>query len=335
MRKLPVYIAIDVSESMIGQALDQVNRCLDNMIGTLRRNPYALETAWLSIITFDSKARVAVPLTELIEFQFPKLAVRPGTSLGAAIDLLRERIAQEVAATTAETKGDWRPIVFFLTDGQPTDAWRQAAQKLKSSKPRPSKIYAFGLGDEIDFALLKEVADYTFRVGDATPERMSDMFAWISSSIQTQSRNVHTGADSDEILPPKGIELVKDELPDAPKFPRQIFFHGVCSKTKKNFLARYKYADAEDAYWISDSYPIPDDFFADVAPGTLPTVDVTKILGQPKCPHCETEGWLHCVKCGGWFCYDLSRNVGGVCPCCGMRFGGFADASGNVARSLG
>ena len=55
MRRLPVYILIDTSGSMRGEPIESVKVGLEAMVSTLRYNPYALETVWLSIITYDSK----------------------------------------------------------------------------------------------------------------------------------------------------------------------------------------------------------------------------------------------------------------------------------------
>ena len=120
-RRLPVYILLDCSESMAGGPLEAVEAGVYTMISALSRNPYAIETVHLSVITFDAMARVVVPLTEVPMVKPPLLSIRPGTSLGAALDLTRQRIESEVVKTTADTKGDYKPLIFILTDGQPTD----------------------------------------------------------------------------------------------------------------------------------------------------------------------------------------------------------------------
>src|SRR3954463_13936238 len=62
-RRLPVYLVIDCSESMAGPAIEAVNRGLQMLVGELRGNPLALESAYLSVITFARHARQDVPLT--------------------------------------------------------------------------------------------------------------------------------------------------------------------------------------------------------------------------------------------------------------------------------
>jgi hypothetical protein len=87
--------------------------------------PYALETAYLSVITFDSEARQVVPLTELVAFQPPQIDAGSTTSLGKALKLTKECIEREVQKTTSDAKGDWKPLVFLMTDGAPTDDWQK------------------------------------------------------------------------------------------------------------------------------------------------------------------------------------------------------------------
>src|SRR5271166_2936327 len=108
MRRLPVYLLLDCSESMAGPAIEAVEAGVQTLISELRGNPLALETAYLSVITFAKQAKVVVPLTELIHFQPPKLSVRTGTSLGAALRLLLNQLNKEVVKTTPTTKGDYK-----------------------------------------------------------------------------------------------------------------------------------------------------------------------------------------------------------------------------------
>lgn len=316
MRKLPVYILVDVSESMCGRAIEDVNTSIQRMIAALRRNPYALETVWLSVIGFDSIARVLTPLTDICEFVAPRLQPRPGTALGDALRLTRQRIQAEVVPTTAERKGDWRPMVFLLTDGQPTDNWREAAVALRSQSPRPSKIYAIGIGEEVDYSVLKEIADVTYRIDDIADGVLEDLFVWMSASIQQASLCLEKGAPDVAPATPKGIEEVGNDYAPAPTFPRQLFFHLTCKKTKKKYLARYRYQDSQGVYTPSETYPLSEEFFSDAA-GDAPQVDLSQICGCPVCPYCGEQAWFIC-NCGGYsdVAYDTE-----ICPVCGNPVG--------------
>lgn len=112
MRRLPVYLLLDTSESMVGSAIESVWTGLSTMLSALRKNPYAVEMGVLSIITFGGKAKKLIPLTEVHSFQLPEPDIRPGTTLGSAISILDQAIASEIIKTTPERKGDYKPLVF-------------------------------------------------------------------------------------------------------------------------------------------------------------------------------------------------------------------------------
>ena len=137
MRRLPVYLLVDTSGSMHGEAIESVRNGLQVLVSALRQDPYALETAWLSVITFDSRAQQITPLTELMSFQIPELRVSGMTAMGEALSLLADCIQREVVKGSAEQKGDWKPIVFLLTDARRPMTSTAASMLSAKLKPAP------------------------------------------------------------------------------------------------------------------------------------------------------------------------------------------------------
>ncbi|WP_288843114.1 VWA domain-containing protein [uncultured Deefgea sp.] len=191
MRRLPVYLLLDVSGSMSGEPIEAVKTGVQTLVSTLRQDPYALETAYLSVITFNTSAQQVAPLTELATFQTPNICASGTTSLGEALGLLADCVEAEVGKTTAEVKGDWKPLIFIMTDGVPTDDWQKGLEKLK--KVRTGVIVACAAGQGADTSVLKHITEVVVQLDTADSSTIKAFFKWVSASVSTGSQKVDQG----------------------------------------------------------------------------------------------------------------------------------------------
>jgi uncharacterized protein YegL len=204
MRRLPVYLVLDTSGSMTGEPIESLKNGVQVLISSLRQDPYALETAWLSVITFSTSAQQLVPLTELSTFQMPDLQAAGTTSLGEALNLLAQKVDTEVARTTSEQKGDWKPLVFIMTDGEPTDDWQRGLDEYR--KRKFGMVIACAAGQGANTNVLKQVTDTVVQLDTADSSTIKSFFKWVSASISTGSQKVESGGQEvtglNELPPP-------------------------------------------------------------------------------------------------------------------------------------
>ena len=208
MRRLPVYLLLDCSGSMYGEPIEAVKNGVQVLVSTLRQDPYALETAYLSIITFDSSAQQVTPLTELSAFQQPNIQASGCTALGEALSLLAQKADQEVTKTTMEKKGDWKPLVFIMTDGEPTDDLNKGLAEFKKRKWGMVVACAAGAGANTD--TLKKITECVVSLDTADSATIKAFFKWVSASVSSGSMKVEeTGAEATTLseLPPPPPEV--------------------------------------------------------------------------------------------------------------------------------
>lgn len=194
LRRLPVYILADCSGSMAGDPIESVKQGIRELTANLMGDPSAIESAYLSVITFSDHAEQIVPLTEIAQFNPPDLQAGGTTSLGAAIKLLMDCIDREVHKSSAEVKGDWKPLIFILSDGVPSDDHFAHATELKNR--RYANIIALACGDAAPANALKDITESVLQMRDMSPGAFKQFFKWVSQSVKQTSQKCSASPDS-------------------------------------------------------------------------------------------------------------------------------------------
>ena len=179
---------------------------------SLQRDPYAVETVWLSVITFALDAQLLFPLAEISGLKIPPLPepVTSPTNLGEALGFLMDRYALEVRPSTPEQKGDWRPILVLMTDGAPSDVglYKQNVERLKRDFPF-ARVVCCAAGPKAKVEPLRSLADEISALDTMDAASFSQFWSWVSTSVSYAAQNRVANSQNEE-------EDEDDELPPPP-----------------------------------------------------------------------------------------------------------------------
>ena len=179
-------LLLDNSGSMSGKPIAQLNAGLKQFRKELAGDALAAKRVEIAIITFGP-VKVVQDFVSAEAFQPGELVVDGGTPMGEAIlealELVRLRKQQYQANGVAY----YRPWVFLVTDGAPTDDWRPAAKAVKEAE-RSKAVAFFPVGVEgADMEVLRQLSV-------RSPLKLKglmfrELFQWLSNSLSGVSRS--------------------------------------------------------------------------------------------------------------------------------------------------
>lgn len=185
--RVPCVLLLDVSSSMMGDKIAELNSGLSVYKEELISDSLAAKRVEVAVVTFGGTVDVAVDFTTAENFQPPVLEPRADTPMGAAINRAIEMVTDRKATYRENGIAFYRPWIFMITDGAPTDEWQSAAERVKSGES--NKAFSF-------FAVGVEGADLSVLGQIVTREplrlrglRFRDLFQWLSNSQQSVSRS--------------------------------------------------------------------------------------------------------------------------------------------------
>lgn len=210
MRRLPVYFLLDTSGSMFGEPIQALNNALSGMVNTLRTDAQALDSLWISMISFNRDVTELMPLTELVNFQLPEITCAQSgpTHTGLALQVLYEKVTAGTIKGSLTQKGDWKPLLFLFTDGKPSDVhlYREMIPKINSLNF--AAIVGCAAGHLANDSLLKEFTPTVVHLDTADSNTLKQFFQWVSDTIEQGNKSMGV-TDTVTLPPPPGeIHLV-------------------------------------------------------------------------------------------------------------------------------
>lgn len=212
-RRLPVYFLICTGDTMAGSPIQAVQDGLRVLHKDLFSQPQAVEQVWMSVITYATQASQLIPLETVAGFSVPNLTTGGATNLGEGLKLLVQSIRQEIIPSSAEMKADYRPLVFLLLDGDPTDRWEQQIAALEKAREDRllGTLIAVGLGAGSNLGVLRQLTESVLWMKELKQDVLYSFFHWTNASVTTVSRSISLFSDNKTIplpTPPDGSEIV-------------------------------------------------------------------------------------------------------------------------------
>ena len=203
----PVVLLLDVSSSMSGEKIDNLNKAVEDMLGAFAQEEKMETEILVSVITFGNQVDLHVPYTKASQVQWQALQADGMTPMGTALKMAKAMIDDK---NTTPSRA-YRPTIVLVSDGQPNDDWEKPLEDF-ISKGRSSKCFcvAMAIGRDADKDVLrqfisktpflaKEVPNDVFHAEDAG--QIHEFFQKVTMSTlrRTRSSNPNQVPDPSEI----------------------------------------------------------------------------------------------------------------------------------------
>lgn len=182
---LPCIVLVDTSGSMKA-AEGELLEGLQILGDSIKQDENARGRVELSVIGFDDEARILQPFGPVDDYEVPDIDCAGTTALHEAVDLALNEIEARKDQYRREDTEYYRPWIFLLTDGVPTDVDNGAFGRLLDAQNKGKTIFfPVGIGN-YDLNTLKGMHKDGL-VLEASYDNFKNAFLWLSKSIASTS----------------------------------------------------------------------------------------------------------------------------------------------------
>lgn len=188
--RCPCVLLLDTSGSMNGRPIEALNAGLLQYRDELAADSLASKRVEVAVVTFGGQVRTLHEFSTAEAFFPPSLMAEGNTPMGEAIVRATDLLSERKSLYRQNGILFYRPWIFLITDGGPTDAWQSAAERVRQGEAAKAfSFFAVGVeGANLD--VLKQLSVREPLKLDGL--RFRDLFQWLSNSQKAVSRSQTT-----------------------------------------------------------------------------------------------------------------------------------------------
>ena len=202
-KPLPVILLLDVSGSMGGEKIRNLNDAVRDMLEVFRDTENSETEIWVAIITFGDQVKLHQKLVSAGQIQWEDLSAAGSTPLGVALQMAKAMIEdKDIVLSRA-----YRPTVVLVSDGQPTDDWENPLKGfISDGRSGKCDRMAMAIGAQADETVLGKFIEGTpnglFYSENA--KQMRDFFKFVTMSV-----TIRTKSQTPNVIPEAKVIDVK------------------------------------------------------------------------------------------------------------------------------
>lgn len=185
--RCPCLLLLDTSGSMQGRPIQELNEGLHAFRQELLADSLAAKRVEVAMVTFG-------PVNVVQDFVSPELLnllelpAGGDTPLGSAVTTGLELLKQRKDVLRSNGIKLFRPWIFLITDGAPTDSWQHLPQLIDDAEERGSFAF-FAVG--VTGADMQTLHQITKRREPLPLQglKFKEFFMWLSASLKNVSRS--------------------------------------------------------------------------------------------------------------------------------------------------
>ena len=190
--RVPVALCLDVSGSMYGQPMDELNAGVQQYLQEMQNDELASSSAETAVVTFGDEAVCHADFNTADKLQLEPLEAGGLTCMGEGLEMSLDLLEKRKGQYKSTGVDYYQPILVVMSDGAPNGKpalLREMTEKIQQLvEARRLTVISVGIGSAADMTVMQRLSP---RQGAISMKglRFREFFAWLSQSVSGVSNS--------------------------------------------------------------------------------------------------------------------------------------------------